>query len=171
LEAQFKSVVTPNPDAVFSPLKFSLVVNNFQPVNPQTVFQNPISIIIATYSYDGMVNGVQWTYIWYQNGQIMTDQSLTLLWDSGTGGLGQRDLVLPSERWVPGIYQLVFFVGTEWKVLGEFRLVGEPPTATYTPIPSQTSTPSRTSTVTKTPKPTWTHRPTETRWPSKTPEK
>jgi hypothetical protein len=170
-EAQFKSLVTPNPDAVFSLLKFSLLVNNFQPINPQTVFQNPVSHIIATYSYDGMLNGVQWTCIWYQNGQVITDQSQTLAWDSGTGGWGQRELTLPAERWVPGIYQLVFFVGTEWKVLGEFRIVGEPPTPTNTPVPSLTRTPSRTSTITNTPKPTWTHHPTETRWPSKTPTK
>jgi hypothetical protein len=38
IEAQFLSLVTPNPAAIFSPLVFSLNVNNFIATDPQTVF-------------------------------------------------------------------------------------------------------------------------------------
>ena len=169
IEAQFLSMVTPNPAAIFSPLVFSLSVNNFVPTNPQTVFQNPLDHLFVTYSYDGMADGVQWTEIWYQNHQRLKYK--TGSWDSGTGGLGQDELTLPADQWLPGIYQLIFFVGSEWKVLGEFRVMGNPPTATESPTPTLTRTPTLTPTVTHTPIPSWTPRPTDTRWPSPTPTK
>jgi hypothetical protein len=152
VQAQFVSIVTPNPDAVFSPLTFSLKVNNYQAVNPQTVFENPITRVYATYSYNHMTDGVQWTAIWYQNGEVK--QYRTISWDSGTGGYGQEELDLPPEEWLPGIYQLIFFIGTDWKVLGEFRVMGEPPTATATQIPSPTPTPTQTPTQSPTLTPT-----------------
>jgi type VI secretion system secreted protein VgrG len=163
---QFKSIVTPNPSAVFSPLVFSMIVNNFLAIDPQTVFQNPLKSIYATYTYDGMSDGVQWTEIWYFNGNLLKYK--TISWDSGTGGPGVDVLNLPAEQWLPGTYQLVFFVGTEWKVLGEFRVVGTPPTATISPTPSQTDTPSMTPSVTHTLVSSSTPRPTDTRWPSPT---
>ncbi|HEY5157465.1 MAG TPA: hypothetical protein VII93_05820, partial [Anaerolineales bacterium] len=171
IETQFKSIVTPNPAAVFSPLVFSLSVNNFQAVNPQKVFQNPLSRVFVTYTYDGMTVGVQWTAIWYQNGQLLKYE--TDSWDAraDTGGSGQYELALPADKWLPGIYQLVFFVGTEWKVLGEFRVMGDPPTATVTPIPSLTRTSTLTPSVTHTLPPSWTPRPTDTSWLSQTPTK
>jgi type VI secretion system secreted protein VgrG len=113
-----------------------------------------------------MTNGSQWTAIWYQNGLLLKYQ--TMAWDSGTGGYGQDKLSLPAEQWVPGIYQLVFFVGRDWKVLGEFRVMGNPPTETISVTPSGTTAPSMTSSVTRTPMPTGTPRPSDTRWPSPT---
>ncbi len=166
METQFTSLVTPNPAAIFSPLVFSLVVNNHLAVKPQTVFQNPLSRVYVTYSYDGMNNGVQWTAIWYLNGQMLKYE--TGAWEGGTGGYGQYELDLPVDQWLSGTYQLVFFVGAEWKVLGEFRVMGDPPTATISPTASFTPTPSLTPSVTHTPIPSWTPRPTDTRWPSPT---
>lgn len=169
IEAQFNSLVTPNPAAIFSPLVFSLNVINFKAINPQTVFQNPLSRVFVTYSYDFMTVGAQWTAIWYHNGELIRFE--TDSWDTkaGTGGPGEYELNLPADQWLPGIYQLIFFVGTDWKVLGEFRVMGEPPTATASPTPSQTRTPSLTPSVTNTLRPSWTPRPSDTRWPSPTP--
>ena len=166
VQAKFKSIVTPNPSAIFSPLVFSLSVTNYQAVTPQTVFQNPLSRIFVTYTYDGMSDGVQWTKIWYLNGQLFKYE--TSIWDSGTGGSGQDNLTLPAEQWVPGTYQLVFFVGIDWEVLGEFRVTGNPPTATITPTPTLTGTPTMKPGATHTFVPSLTLRPTDTRWPSPT---
>jgi hypothetical protein len=169
IESQFNSIVTPNSAAKFSPLVFSLKVNNYIAVEPQTVFQNPLNSVYVTYSYDGMTDGVQWTEIWYLNGKILNYS--TSLWDSGTGGSGQDELIFPTELWAPGIYQLVFFVGSEWKALGEFRVMGSPPTATMTPSPSATGAPTTTSSATHTHVPSATPRPTDTHWPSPTQSK
>ena len=148
IEAQFVSTVTPNPAAVFSPLTFSRTVTNYQAVNPQMVFQNPVERLFVTYTYDGMSVGVQWTALWYRDGELLGYE--TSPWDAiaGTGGPGEYPLVLPADEWLPGEYQVIFFVGTEWKISGEFRITGDPPTATPTssPIPTATRTPRPTGT-------------------------
>ena len=163
IEAQFSGKVTPNPAAAFSPLQFSRAAVKFKAVNPQTIFQNPVQKLYVTYSYDGMTNGVDWTMLWYRGEELMKYE--TSPWGGGTGGRGQYELDLPAEKWLPGTYRVIFFVGMEWKTIGEFRITGNPPSPTPTPYPSLTPT------VTWTPKPTWTHRPTDTRWPSQTPTK
>lgn len=173
VEAQFTSSVTPDPDAVFSPLRFSRSVSNYEPVNPQPVFQNPLGRLFVTYSYDGMANGVQWTALWYRDGQLVHYE--TDVWIGGTGGYGIAFWDPPAEEWLPGTYQVIFFVGTEWKVLGEFEVTGLPPTSTPSRIPSLsptaslTRTPTPTPSATRTPPPTATPRPSDTRWPSPTP--
>jgi hypothetical protein len=86
-------------------------------------------------------------------------------WEGGTGGYGKYELVLPEQDWLPGSYQVVFFLGTEWKVAGPFQVKGNPPSPTPTPYP--TVTPTATWTLV----PTWTLRPSDTRWPSMTPQK
>ncbi len=145
---------------------FSLSVANYQPVDPQTVFQNPLKKVFITYSYDGMTDGVQWTMLWYRDGKLLEFE--TSPWEGGTGGYGQYELSLPSEEWLPGTYQVVFFVGMEWKVLNEFRVIGDPPTPTLTPQPSLTPTPTFTPTITSTRRPSNTPVPTDTRWPTQT---
>lgn len=160
IELQFTGKVTPNPAAVFSPLQFSSSVEHYKAVNPQAVFQNPLQKVYITYSYDGMANGVQWTMMWYRGDELLKYD--TSPWESGTGGSGKYELDLPVEKWLPGMYQVIFFVGTEWKVVGYFRVSGNPPSPTPRPYPSLTPT------ATWTPVPTWTIRPTDTRWPSQT---
>ena len=163
IEAQFSSKVTPNPAAAFSPLLFSRSVEKYTAVDPQTSFQNPVQKLFVTYSYDGMTDGVEWTMLWYRGEELLKYE--TSPWEGGTGGSGQYELDLPAEKWLPGTYQVIFFVGMEWKTIGEFRVTGSPPSPTPTPYPSLTPS------VTWTRVPTWTIRPTDTRWPTQTPIK
>jgi type VI secretion system secreted protein VgrG len=141
-------------------LQFSLSVQNYQPVNPRTTFQNPVGRLFASFSYDFMTDGVQWSAVWFRNGEMVFSESGP--WEGGTGGYGYSEWNPPAEDWIPGVYQVVLYVGEEWKVLGEFRVVGDPPTPTVTPTPSLTPLPS------STPLPSWTPRPSDTRWPSPT---
>ena len=160
IEVQFSGTVTPNPAAVFSPLRFSRSVDKHIAVNPQTTFQNPVQKIFVTYTYDKMTNGNQWTLLWYREGELLKYD--TSPWSGGTGGSGQYELDLPAEKWLPATYQVIFFVGKEWKVVGEFRVTGALPTLSPTPFPSLTPT------KTKTLLPSLTLRPSETRWPTVT---
>ncbi len=167
VETLFTSQITPNVDSVFSSIIFSLAVSNFQAVDPQTVFQNPLKQIYATYSYDNMNDGVQWSALFYRNGKLVYYE--TAPWEGGTGGYGQLTLELRQDQWQAGTYQLIFFVGMEWKVLEQFLVMGDPPTPTISPTISITPLPSLTPTITNTRRPTFTPRPTDTRWPSPTP--
>ncbi len=150
IEALFESNVPPRPDAIFSPIQFSTELE-FPPKNPATVFRNPIRRMYAIYSYDNMTPGVQWTALWYRDGALVYYE--TKPWDGGTGGYGFADWEPRPDEWLPGNYQVVLFVGTDWKVSGRFILEGDAPTAVPTITPSPTIMPSPTRTPSVTPSP------------------
>jgi hypothetical protein len=178
---KFKSVVTPNPAALFSPLNFGREIDlkTYTLVNDGTVFLNPIRRIVALFSFDGMSTGVQWTVLWYRDGQLVYDD--TAPWQDTTGGYGFAERVAAPDEWLPGNYEVQIFVGQEWKSVGRFVVQGQPDTATPTHVPTSTIAdtatrlPVLTSTVTQTRQPTFTITPSRTRpatdtaWPSQTP--
>ncbi|MFN3741109.1 MAG: hypothetical protein ACK4VW_00370 [Anaerolineales bacterium] len=165
IEALFTSNITPNPDAIFSPLQFSLAIRDFQAVRPGTYFRNPVgTTIYATFTYNNMQPGAQWTALWYRGDELVCYE--TKPWDGGTGGYGYSECSLEPAQWLPGIYRVILFVGHEWKAIGQFILEGDPPTLTPSPNPTLTLTPSRTPTSTRTPLPTATPVPTRTATPT-----
>jgi type VI secretion system secreted protein VgrG len=161
IEASFASVVTPNPDAIFSPLQFAQSIDNsYQPINPSTQFTNPLRRMYAIFSYDKMTPGVQWTALWLRDGELVHYESKP--WDGELGGYGYTDWQPSPDKWLPGNYQVIIFVGTEWKVVGTFTLSGQPPTASPTRFPTYTKTATFTRTATRTKIPTSTRLPTLT---------
>ena len=147
--ALFQSAITPNPDAIFSQLTFSTKIDSgLQPIDPQTVFNNPIEEIFATYSYDKMTPGSQWTAVWYRDGQQVYLE--THPFAGGTGGYDEAHCTDPIGGWQAGTYEVRIFVGEDWKVIGKFLVQGNPPT----PSPSVTPKPSRTPTATPSSVPT-----------------
>jgi len=162
IEAIFTSEVTPNPNAVFSPLQFTLDCSNFNEFTAATVFQNPIGYMCAVFSYDQMAPGAQWTALWFREGKLVHYE--TIPWDGEVGGYGFTEWEAPPEDWLPGTYEVQVFVGLDWKVVGQFILQGDAPTA----IPTISVTPSRTLTPSRTPSPTRTPTVTKTSIPSPT---
>ena len=162
ISSLFESSVTPDPGTAFSPLTFSrtLDVETYNLGGVGATFANPVGQIYATFSYDQMLPGVQWTAIWYREGELVNFE--TLPWNGGTGGLGFTEWTASAEEWTPGFYQVQIFVGEELAVLGEFSVEG----GVLTSTPTQTSTPTATPTFTATPTPTVT--PTHTRFPTST---
>jgi hypothetical protein len=132
-------------------------------VAPSTVFVNPIREMWACFSYNNMLPGVQWTALWYYQGELVHYE--TLQWDGATGGLGYSNWAPSPEMWKPGEYQVQLFVGNEWKVVGQFVVSGEPVTATATSAPSATYTTTFTSTPSQTPSPIPSRTPTATATP------
>lgn len=169
IEALFSSLVTPNPDAVFSPLTFSRAIDSaYQPIDPATVFTQPIEKIVATFSYDQMQNGTQWTALWLRDGQLLYHE--TLPWNGDTGGYGFTEWQPErANEWLAGEYEVQIFVGLEWKVVGRFSVEGDPATETPTASPSPTISPTLTQTSSKTPLPSPTKPPSSTPRPSRTP--
>ncbi len=167
VQGQFTSVVTPNPNAVFSPLTFSRGINfnTYLAIDSGVVFANPVGGIYATFSYDGMLPDVQWSAIWYREGEMVYYE--TKPWDGGTGGYGYTEWIPKAEEWLPGRYQVVIFVGTEPKVGGEFEVTGAPATSSVTPTASATATGTPTKTNTPTITATHTRFPTPTKTPTK----
>lgn len=146
--AEFESQVTPSADVAFSALVFSKGYDeDFLPILPGTVFNNPVGHLYAIFSYDGMSPGVQWTALWLRDGELVYYE--TKLWDGTTGGFGFTDWDPSPDAWLPGSYQVQIFVGMEWKSVGFFDVQGEAPTAvpTLTPTVTTSPTPSLTPTL------------------------
>lgn len=168
VEAQFSALVTPPADAVFSPLTFAQGLDSlYRPIREATLFDNPVGELFALFSYDRMVDGVQWTALWYRDGQLVYYE--TKPWDGGTGGLGYSDWRPQPEEWLPGNYHVQIFIGQQLKTLGDFVVQGAPSTRTPTPTSTGTATPTATITPTRTRIPTHTITPTRTPWPTGTP--
>jgi hypothetical protein len=174
IATQITSVITPNPDAIFSPLNFSTKINEQnQAVDPVVTFANPVGHLYATFSFDKLTNGAQWTALWLREGVIVYSESYP--WNGGSGGYGYTDWYPASDAWLPGNYEVQIFLGTEWMQSGQFSVTGQPPTSTITTSPTPTATPTRTAlptatiTPTRTPIPTLTITLTRTLWPTLTP--
>jgi hypothetical protein len=149
IEAKFKSTITPNPTVIFSKLIFSTKLDkNFQPVDPNNTFNNPIPKMYGVFSYDQMTVGAQWSALWYRGTDLICYE--TLPWNGGTGGFGYTECGAPVGGWMPGTYEVRIFIGTIWKQAGTFSVKGIPPTPTITTSPTRTIT----STITKGPSPT-----------------
>jgi type VI secretion system secreted protein VgrG len=123
---------------VFSPLQFTLDCSNFNEFTSETVFQAPIRYMCAVFTYDGMSTNVQWTALWFRDGELVHFE--TIPWDGETGGYGFTEWEAPAEEWLPGTYEVQIFVGLDWKVVGQFILQGDAPT----PVPTETPTPTKT---------------------------
>lgn len=162
VEALFTSQVTPNPNSIFSPLTFARGVNlnTYFAVDAGTVFSNPVNGLYALFSYDGMQPDVQWTALWYRAGTLVHYE--TKPWDGTTGGYGFTEWLPKAEDWLPGLYSVQIFVGTQVKVVGDFEVTGPPVTSSPTPTASNTATLTPTITPTPTPTATHTRRPTAT---------
>jgi hypothetical protein len=170
----FESTTTPNPGAVFSQLTFTDGLDDeYRPLRPGTLFQNPIQHMYAVFSYDGMVIGAQWTALWYRGEELVHYE--TIPWNGGSGGLGYTDWAPDPSEWTPNEYEVQIFVGLDWKVSGRFTVEGEPPTPAPSATPTASATPTRTLTPTRTPIPSATltlsptPRPTGTPYLSPTP--
>ncbi|HUH97107.1 MAG TPA: hypothetical protein VLZ89_07100 [Anaerolineales bacterium] len=138
LLALFQSNVTPNPQAVFSPIQFTTSGNRYPAISPATVFQNPVGHMYAVFSYDKMAIGSQWTAIWLRDGQLVHYE--TLPWNCvgcGIGGAGFSEWNPAAYEWLPGNYEVQIFIGDEYKTNGRFIVRGAPPPSpTVTPTPA-----------------------------------
>lgn len=168
IEGEFEATITPSSDALFSELQFSRRIDDtLQAIDPADEFENPVGHLFGSYSFNNMTNDVQWSALWYHEGELVYYE--TYPWEFGTGGYGYTDWNPTSEQWQPGLYEVQIFVGTIWKSSGFFTVLGQPPEPSVTPTPSITPTPSRTATPSRTPTETPTITPTHTFQPTRTP--
>ncbi len=175
VEALFEGDITPQPDVLINDLKFSTRIENGLPAVISTNFSNPIRRMYVFFTYDKLDQGMQWTALWYHDGTLQHYE--TKPWDDKSKGFGQTVWVQPTDKWLPGFYELQIFVGSEWKSSGTFTLTGDPPTSTptasstptITPSKTQTSTPAPSSTAMKTALPASRTTSTASNTPSRTP--
>ena len=118
--SEFSGVTTPNYEALFSPLVFAFSIDDgYQPIDPGYEFEPPIREIFASFSFDQMRPGSQWTAVW-----INPDREIifyeTSAWGEYTGGYGYSQCELREDEWILGEYEVQFFLGETWKTSGRF---------------------------------------------------
>lgn len=122
---QFENIAQPNPDTIFSPLVFGIQIDsNYQILQPKESFPNPVGHMYATFTYDGMAIGSQWTALWYYNNDLVHFE--TMPWNAGTGGIGYTDWEPDPSEWLAGQYQVSIFLGEQWKITGGFLVTTNP---------------------------------------------
>ena len=148
---EFTALITPNSAAVFSFPVFSREIDeDMQPVDPLLEFENPITHLYATFSYDQMIVESQWSAVWYR---LADDEIIcfeTKPWDGSTGGYGYTECDADIKEWLAGEYEVRIFIGEIWKSSERFTVIGDPPSPTTTSTPTRTATPTWTLTPTRT---------------------
>ena len=151
VEAYFEGILTPPPEAAFSPLIFSNIGldEDYNPIGPGIQFSNPVGHLYGVFSYAMMEDKIQWSALWYQEDMLVHYE--TIPWNGGSGGSGYTDWDPAPELWLPGEYLVHLFLGTDFVLSGTFTVVGDPPTPTISPTSTITNTPSASNTPTPSP--------------------
>jgi len=180
------SETSPGEALIFSPIQFTRELgDDGMPIETLEIFENPIRQIIGFFSFDKMIAGGQFFFVWYRVDDRMVVCSSATTEGISTGGYASA-ICAPddSDIWLPGEYELQIFAGNQWYTSGRFQISGMPltktptitptstispsPTRTYTHTASATFTATATATATITRTPTVTRTPTITRTPSLT---
>ena len=134
--------VTPQPDVQINDLKFSTRIQDGLPSVISTNFSNPIRRMYVFFTYDKFDQGVQWTALWYRDGNLVCHESYP--WDGGTGGYYYSECDVPVDGWQPGAYFVQIFVGHDFKRAGSFIVEGTASTLAPVPIPTAMLVPTPT---------------------------
>jgi hypothetical protein len=154
IEVLFTGPVTPNPDAIFTAIQFSTEFDGVNAVNPKTVFELPIATMYGGFDYNNTQPGVQWTSLWYRNGELVCYETEPWRDEWGTGGIGgYTECSNPIGGWQAGQYEVQIFMGYEWKVVGRFVVMESLTPPASTPTPTATGTPVMLETPSTTPTP------------------
>jgi hypothetical protein len=88
-----------------------------QPVDPGTEFPPGDHRVYLFISYEGMANGVAWTFAVYQDGELL--DSATQAWEWGAAGKTYL-YFKPPGGYEPGLYEMQVFVEEQLKGVAQF---------------------------------------------------
>jgi hypothetical protein len=92
-------------------LSFSTeITDDYEAVEPQEIFPEGFYTLYATFSYDGLSDGLVWSWIWRHNGEIL--EGGNEVWNYGDEGPGYIYLN-PEEGFDAGQYSLEVWVNGE----------------------------------------------------------
>jgi hypothetical protein len=99
------------PDTKLGQIFFSTEVdNNYNAIEPRAIFGEGRYRLYATFSYDGMADGMAWSWVWRHNGQVVDGNNE--LWAYGTDGPGYI-FYAPPAGFSNGEYTLEIWVNGE----------------------------------------------------------
>lgn len=79
--------------------------------------------INAHFIYDNMVDGIEWTGIWYYNGQELSPR-VGGVWSKGLNGPETTSFTVSEGFILPGRYRLALYIGGRLSALADFTIAG-----------------------------------------------
>ncbi len=92
-------------------LSFSTeITDQYESVNPRSLFAEGFFTLYATFAYDDMADGMSWSWVWRHNGEVVEGDNE--LWQYGSNGPGYVYLN-PEQGFQFGEYSLEVWVNGE----------------------------------------------------------
>lgn len=108
---QLEPTVALSEETNLGALSFSREINDdYEAVDPQTIFPEGFYTLYATFSYDGLADGMVWSWIWRHNGEVV--EGGHEVWTYGDEGPGYI-YFNPEEGFDTGQYTLQVWVNGE----------------------------------------------------------
>jgi hypothetical protein len=95
------------------------ITSNYEAVNPGRRFTEGFYTIYATFSYDGMTDGMVWSWVWRHNGQVIDGGNQ--VWNYGVDGPGYV-YIRPETGFQLGEYALDVWVNGELFTQSSFTI-------------------------------------------------
>lgn len=95
------------------------ITSNYEAINPGNRFTEGFYTIYATFSYDDMVNGMVWSWVWRHNGEVIDGGNQ--VWEYGSDGPGYV-YIKPESGFSLGNYELTVWVNGELLTQSNFTI-------------------------------------------------
>ncbi len=104
----------------FSELLFSTqITDDGRPINPTDQIPSGVDEVYATFEYDNLRRGTDWSAVWMTDGNVIIEQRDQ--WDEGEEG--RKAVKISNRRGVPdGEYHLVLGIGSEVALEGKMMV-------------------------------------------------
>ncbi len=108
---QFDATAELTTDTALGRLSFSTeITDNYEAINPRRIYSEGFYTIYATFSYEGMADGMEWAWVWRHDGKVVDGGNE--IWQYGDSGPGYIYFG-PEEGFGTGQYTLEIWVNEE----------------------------------------------------------
>jgi hypothetical protein len=95
------------------------ITSDYEAINPGRRFTEGFYTVYATFSYDGMADGMVWSWVWRHNGQVIDGGNQ--VWNYGGDGPGYV-YIRPETGFLLGEYALDVWVNGELLTQSSFTI-------------------------------------------------
>lgn len=119
---RFEPQVELKEDTALGAISFSTKIDDdFQAVDPTNIFAVGSYTVYATFSYDGMADGMTWAWVWRHDGEVVDGGNE--VWKYGQDGPGYI-YYNPKDGFRAGEYTLEVWVNEELLTRSNMRMTG-----------------------------------------------
>lgn len=109
-------------DTALGEISFSTKLNDeYEAINPTNIFNVGSYTVYASFSYDGMADGMEWAWVWRHEGEVV--EGGNELWKYGSDGPGYI-YYNPEEGFRAGDYSLEVWVNGELLTRSTMTMTG-----------------------------------------------